>query len=42
MPANGRFGGHFVSGHVDGIGTILKKRPVANAVYIDIAISLKN
>ena len=39
MAANGRFGGHFVSGHVDGIGTIFKKRPLANAVYIDIAIS---
>ena len=39
MSANGRFGGHFVSGHVDGTGTILRKRPVANAVYIDIAIS---
>ncbi|KGR85805.1 riboflavin synthase [Lysinibacillus odysseyi] len=39
MSANGRFGGHFVSGHVDGTGIIIKKRPVANAVYIDIAIS---
>ena len=39
MAANGRFGGHFVSGHVDGVGTIFKKRPLANAVYIDIAIS---
>lgn len=39
MSANGRFGGHFVSGHVDGTGVILRKRPVANAVYIDIAIS---
>lgn len=38
MAANGRFGGHFVSGHVDGVGTILKKRPTANAVYIDIKI----
>lgn len=38
MAANGRFGGHFVSGHVDGVGTILKKRPTANAVYIDITI----
>ena len=24
MPANGRFGGHFVTGHVDSIGTIRK------------------
>ncbi|KDN59313.1 riboflavin synthase [Exiguobacterium sp. AB2] len=37
MPANGRFGGHFVSGHVDGIGRIVKKRPLANAVYVDIS-----
>ncbi|MDX5322356.1 MAG: riboflavin synthase [Exiguobacterium sp.] len=37
MPANGRFGGHFVSGHVDGVGRIVKKRPLANAVYVDIS-----
>lgn len=39
MPANGRFGGHFVSGHVDGTGVILRKRKFANAVYVDIGIS---
>lgn len=39
MPANGRFGGHFVSGHVDGVGKILRKRPLANAVYIEIELS---
>jgi riboflavin synthase len=39
MPANGRFGGHFVSGHVDGVGKIVRKRPMANAVYIDIELS---
>ena len=39
MPANGRFGGHFVSGHVDGIGKILRKRPLANAVYIDVELA---
>ncbi|HWI49343.1 MAG TPA: riboflavin synthase [Rummeliibacillus sp.] len=39
MPANGRFGGHFVSGHVDGTGVILKKRKLENAVYVDIGIS---
>lgn len=38
MAANGRFGGHFVSGHVDGIGTIVKKTPVANAVYYEIEV----
>lgn len=39
MPANGRFGGHFVSGHVDGVGKILRKRPMVNAVYIEIELS---
>ncbi|MCJ8008603.1 riboflavin synthase [Lederbergia wuyishanensis] len=39
MPSTGRFGGHFVSGHVDGTGVILRKRKVENAVYIDIGIS---
>ncbi|MDF0726158.1 riboflavin synthase [Cytobacillus sp. S13-E01] len=39
MSANGRFGGHFVSGHVDGIGTIIKKEHQANAVYYEIEVS---
>lgn len=38
MSANGRFGGHFVSGHVDGIGTILSKKREHNAVYYRIGI----
>ena len=38
MAANGRFGGHFVSGHVDGIGKILKKQSVSNAVYYEIQV----
>ena len=38
MAANGRFGGHFVSGHVDGVGKIIGKRPVENAVYYEISI----
>lgn len=38
MAANGRFGGHFVSGHIDGVAKILQKRHVANAVYIDLAV----
>ncbi len=38
MAANGRFGGHFVSGHVDGIGKIIKKTRVSNAVYYEIEI----
>ena len=24
LAANGRFGGHIVSGHIDGVGTIIK------------------
>ncbi|MBT2581335.1 riboflavin synthase [Planococcus sp. ISL-109] len=36
MAANGRFGGHLVAGHVDGVGKILRKRPQENALYIDI------
>jgi len=38
MAANGRFGGHFVSGHVDGVGEIIRKEPVANAVYYEIKV----
>ncbi|MRG87307.1 riboflavin synthase [Salinibacillus xinjiangensis] len=38
MAAGGRFGGHFVSGHVDGIGKIVQKKPEANAVYYQIEI----
>jgi riboflavin synthase len=36
MAAGGRFGGHFVSGHVDGIGTIIGKKQFENAVYYEI------
>jgi riboflavin synthase len=36
MAAGGRFGGHFVSGHVDGIGVIKGKKQVENAVYYEI------
>lgn len=39
MAANGRFGGHFVSGHVDGIGTIRSKKPEYNAVYFEIEVA---
>ncbi|MGG0716981.1 riboflavin synthase [Robertmurraya massiliosenegalensis] len=34
--ANGRFGGHFVTGHVDAIGKIVKREQKENAIYIDI------
>lgn len=37
MPANGRFGGHIVSGHVDGVGIIssFKKDDIAVWITID-------
>lgn len=33
MTANRRFGGHFVTGHVDGTGVITRIHPEHNAVY---------
>lgn len=39
MAAGGRFGGHFVSGHVDGTGIIVRKKRVENAVYYDIEVN---
>lgn len=38
MKADGRFGGHMVSGHVDGIGVITRKKQESNAVYYDIEL----
>lgn len=32
MPANGRFGGHFVSGHIDGTARFLSRRPDGEAM----------
>ncbi|TDL34842.1 riboflavin synthase [Jeotgalibacillus sp. S-D1] len=34
MSAQGRFGGHFVSGHIDGTGTIRSRQQKENAIYI--------
>lgn len=34
MAADGRFGGHFVSGHIDGTGTISRMKNDGNAVWI--------
>ncbi len=39
MAANGRFGGHIVSGHVDGTGEIISVRNKENAIYIEISIA---
>ncbi|MCW2277199.1 riboflavin synthase [Heliophilum fasciatum] len=37
MRADGRFGGHLVSGHIDGVGTIRKQTQVDIAVLTEIA-----
>lgn len=37
MAANGRFGGHLVSGHIDGMGTIARITSDDNAVWYRIA-----
>ena len=36
MPADGRFGGHIVSGHIDGIGTVSAVREDENAVWFTV------
>lgn len=36
MPANGRFGGHIVAGHVDGMGTITQIRRDDTAIWYTI------
>lgn len=37
MAANGRFGGHIVSGHIDGTGVIKNQKREDNAVWVTIA-----
>lgn len=37
MPADGRFGGHIVAGHIDGTGTVQSISPDDNAVWYTIA-----
>lgn len=36
MAANGRFGGHLVSGHIDGIGWITQRTEDGNAIRVEI------
>lgn len=36
MAADGRFGGHMVSGHIDGTGTVLSLKQEDNAVWVEI------
>ena len=37
MAADGRFGGHIVSGHIDGTGTIREFRREDNAIWVTVA-----
>lgn len=37
MAADGRFGGHIVAGHVDGTGTLARKKQEGNAMVLTIA-----
>ena len=39
MHADGRFGGHIVAGHVDGVGTVTAVRRDDNAVWFSIQAS---
>lgn len=39
MIANGRFGGHFVSGHVDDTGEIISIQPKGNAIYMEVSVA---
>lgn len=39
MAADGRFGGHIVSGHIDGTGTIKSIKKDDNAIWLEIAAS---
>lgn len=39
MPADGRFGGHIVAGHVDGVGKIMKITQDETAVWYQISTS---
>ena len=41
MAANGRFGGHIVSGHIDGTGTVSEIRRDDNSVWYTIKTSLQ-
>lgn len=37
LPANGRFGGHIVSGHIDGTGMIVSIEHDSNAIWYEVA-----
>jgi riboflavin synthase len=39
MKADGRFGGHFVMGHVDGVGTIAGNRKEGDSIRLEVEVS---
>ncbi len=41
MPVDGRFGGHIVSGHIDGVGKIVAMKADDNAVWFNISTEEK-
>ena len=38
MPAQGRFGGHFVQGHVDAVGKIVSMEPDGEALIVSVSV----
>ena len=40
LEVGARLGGHFVQGHIDGVGTVLAVRPEENAVVMEIGVPL--
>jgi len=38
MAANGRFGGHFVTGHIDCVGRILERKTIENSISVEIEV----
>ena len=41
MPADGRFGGHIVTGHIDGLGTLHSQKAEGAAVVLTIGADAK-
>lgn len=41
MPADGRFGGHIVSGHIDGMGEIISIEPEGTAVWYTLSAPIE-
>jgi riboflavin synthase len=39
MPASGRFDGHIVQGHVDGVGSVLSRHPEGDAIRMRVGLS---